>query len=66
MASDAVARAQEVIWKNSNDRDVSRVVRAISDQFNEAAAEKIETGQNTRMSNLTENQHNGVRFTRRM
>jgi hypothetical protein len=66
MASDAVARAQEIIWKNSNDRDVSRVVRAISDQFNEAVAEKIETGHNTRMSILTENQNNGVRFTRRM
>jgi hypothetical protein len=66
MASDAVARAQEIIWKNSNDRDVSRVVRAISDQFNEAVAEKIETGQNSRMSILTENQHNGVRFSRRM
>jgi hypothetical protein len=66
MASDAVARAQEIIWKNSNDRDVSRVVRAISDQFNEAVAEKIETGQNTRMSILADNQHNEVRFTRRM
>jgi hypothetical protein len=66
MASDAVARAQEIIWKNSNDRDVSRVVRAISDQFNQAVAEKIEVGQNSRISNLTENQHNGVRFTRRM
>jgi hypothetical protein len=66
MASDAVARAQEIIWKNSNGRDVSRVVRAISDQFNDVVAEKIEIAQKRSVSVLTENQQNGVRFTRRM
>jgi hypothetical protein len=66
MASDTVGRAQEIIWKNSNGRDVSRVVRAISDQFNEAVVEKIGTGQSRSVSVLTENQRNGVRFMRRM
>jgi hypothetical protein len=63
MASDTVARAQEIIWKNSNGRDVGRVVQAISDQFNEAVAEKIGTGPNRSVSIVTENRQNGARFT---
>jgi hypothetical protein len=41
MASDAVAHAQEIIWKNSNGRDMSRVVRSISAQFTHAVSETV-------------------------
>lgn len=66
MANDTVARAQEIIWKNSNGRDVSRVVQAISDQFKEAIAEKNETGQNRSVSASTGYDRNGVSLARRM
>jgi hypothetical protein len=66
MASDTVARALEIIWKNSNGRDVDRVAQAISDQFNEAVAEKSGTCQNRSVSIATENQQNGARFTRHL
>jgi len=56
MASDTVSRAQEIIWNNSNGRDISRVIQAISDQFNEAVVERVETRQNRSVYDLT--QHN--------
>jgi len=66
MASDAVARAQEVVWKRSEGRDVSRVVRAISDQFSEAVSEKAHLNRVRSVSVARERQQNGFGFTRRM
>jgi hypothetical protein len=66
MASDTVARAQEIVWKKSGGQDMSRVIRAISEQLKEAVAEKIQTTNNQSVSVVTENHRNGVRFTRRL
>lgn len=55
MASDAVAHAQEIIWKNSNGRDMSRVVRSISAQFTHAVSEGVQA----------EKEHTSLSFGRR-
>ena len=66
MASDAVARAQEVVWKRAEGQDVSRVVRAISDQFSEAVAERTQLNHDHSVSVALERHQNGFGFSRRM
>lgn len=66
MASDSVARAQEIAWKKADGRDVSRVVRAISDQFTEAVSQKNQLDLDRAVSGPSERHQNRFGFTRSM
>jgi len=64
MASDAVAHAQQIVWENSKGRDMSRVVRSISAQFNEAVSEEVHAGREHATISLGKRQSTGIGFKR--